>query len=191
MFNAVGITKKTDEELAKLSLSDSAFLGILLGRYESRLLAYIRRLGVRKPEDAEDVLQEAFIKIYRNLADFDSAMKFSSWAYRIARNESVSRFRRERARPARLFSDVGLDTIEQVADNLNLEKEVDARLRGEKVRAALRSLPMKYQEALELYCVEQKSYEEISDILRKPVGTVGTLIKRAKKLLRAGLNNLI
>jgi len=82
-MNLEAYQDKTDEELAKLSAEDPHAFVPLVKRYEGKLLAYIRRISGFQKEDAEDVLQEAFMDAYRHIADFDSAFKFSSWMYRI------------------------------------------------------------------------------------------------------------
>ena len=169
---------KTDEELASLSLKDQDFFYCLLSRYEDRLLRYLSRAFFFSREDAEDVLQETFLKIYKNLNGFDPSLKFSSWAYRIAHNESVSFLRKHNPK---IFNTYNEEDLEKISSDIDLEKEMEKKHSAEMARGIIQSLKENYREALILKFLEDKSYEEISDIIKKPVGTVATLISRAKK----------
>ena len=176
---------KTDEELAGLAKKNSDYFGCLMRRYETRLVLYIRRIIGVNNVDAEDILQEALVKVYYNLNDFDPQLKFSSWVYRITRNQAYDFIRKKQARPVNYFSPEDLAVIagsgEWRKDNAGHDNE---HLAVE----ALRVLPQKYREVLELKFLEGYDYREISDILQIPVGTVGTLINRAKKKMRAALS---
>jgi RNA polymerase sigma-70 factor (ECF subfamily) len=172
---------KTDEQLAFLAATDPHAFVPLVRRYEARLLAYIRRISGFQKEDAEDVLQEAFLDAYRHIADFDTNLKFSSWVYRIVHNRTISTFRKKRAR----LNDVSINDEDMGFDRLLISKEngqdlVEKALTGTAVRRILDALPERDREVLVLAYMEEKSYEEISDILRAPLGTVGTWIRRAK-----------
>lgn len=91
--------QKTDKELLRLSLSDKEAFLPLMRRYEKRLFRYILRISSFSREEAQDILQEVFIAIYRNLNNFDDKLSFSSWAYRIAHNKTISKYRYKKARP--------------------------------------------------------------------------------------------
>lgn len=179
----------SDEELVEKTLTNKDFFGELVDRYEAKLTRYIARLGVRDPEDQLDVLQEIFLKTYRNLNGFDPALKFSSWIYRIAHNEAISWYRKKNVRPeGHLIADseellVFLSAKEEAAD-VSFDKTVNAT----QVNEALLAIDEKYREVLVLRFFEHKEYEEISDILKIPVGSVGTLLHRGKKQLAAAIN---
>ncbi len=83
----------TDEQLVEESLKDKNNFALLVERYERRLLRYIKRLTGYYNHHAEDIVQEVFIKIYKNLNNIDTSLSFSSWAYRIAHNESINHLR--------------------------------------------------------------------------------------------------
>ena len=78
-----------DEQLVQLSLNNQDYFYYLMKRYEIKLLRYIKRLTTVSPEEAKDIIQEIFIKVYRNLNGFNPKLKFSSWIYRIAHNEII------------------------------------------------------------------------------------------------------
>ncbi len=175
---------QTDAELVALSLSDSRNFGTMIERYEDKFSTYIYRISGASKEDAKDILQEAFIKIYQNLSEFDSSLKFSSWAYRIVRNQTFDHFRKTKSRPQMIFDDENNTLFERIVSSTDLPTELDKKITYEKIRYGLKQLDAKYQEALELFFLEEKTYEEISDILHYPTSTVGTLISRAKKKLK-------
>jgi len=179
----------SDEELVKMTLSDKNHFGFLVDRYEAKLRRYITRLGVRDPDDQLDVLQEIFLKTYRNLNGFDTKLQFSSWIYRISHNEAISWYRKKNVRPeGHLVADSEellyfLTTKEDSAD-LTFDQTINAKA----VNESLLNIEAKYREVLILRFFEHKDYEEISDILQIPVGSVGTLIHRGKKQLGIALN---
>jgi RNA polymerase sigma-70 factor (ECF subfamily) len=180
----------SDVELVKLTLENKEFFGELVDRYEAKLTRYIGRLGVRDREDQLDVLQEIFLKTYRNLNDFDTSLQFSSWIYRIAHNEAISWYRKKNVRPEGHLIAEGeemlsfLSSKEDAAD-VGFDKTINAKI----VNEALLEIDDKYREVIILRFFEHKEYDEISDILQIPVGSVGTLLHRGKKQLAAVLNH--
>ena len=171
---------KTDEELVRSALENQDSFVYLVERYEKKLLAYILRISGCSREDAEDVLQEVFVKIYVNLNSFDDQLKFSSWAYRITHNEVVNSYRKKKARP-QCVMDLDDEFLSNLASDFRTDGRVDERFRRETVQKVLEQMEPKYREALVLRFWEDKDYGEISDILKKPMGTVATLISRAKR----------
>lgn len=172
---------KTDSDLVNLTLEDQDYFLCLMEKYQERLLRYIYRLTAATKEDAEDILQEVFIKVYKNLNSYDHKLKFSSWTYRITHNEVISNWRKVKARPEVINSDKTDFILDKITANLDIEKDADDKFLAEDILKVLYKLDPKYREVLILRFIEEKDYNEISDILRKPVGTVGTLLNRAKK----------
>ncbi|MDB4992232.1 MAG: subfamily polymerase sigma factor [Parcubacteria group bacterium] len=173
----------SDQETVLAALKDRHAFSVLVDRYEMRLLRYIQRLGIFDIDVAKDILQETFIKVYINLNDYNRTFSFSSWIYRIAHNETLMYFRRQKNRPVPVRSEDGLAIFEQLHDELNLIEESDAKLRSARIGQALEKLKQEYKDILILRFFEEKSYDEISDILQIPSGTVATNISRAKKAL--------
>ena len=175
----------SDEELVTLTLGDKEHFGYLVERYELKLRRYIRRLGVRNEDDQLDVLQDVFLKAYRNLNGFDTGLKFSSWIYRIAHNEAISWYRKRKVRPeGHLVADseeimVLVEDVQGEAVDVTFDQSINA----ERLNAALQKIEERYREVLVLRFFEHKEYEEISDILKIPVGSVGTWLHRGKKQL--------
>ncbi|NCN07183.1 RNA polymerase sigma factor [Candidatus Falkowbacteria bacterium] len=180
-------SNKTDEELVILSLENQNIFAYLINRYQKKIARYIKRISGLSDDDIEDVLQDVFIKTYRNLNAFDSNLKFSSWLYRIAHNQVISNFRKSKSRPQSIILDSDNDFLENIASEFNLEKEIDIIENQEIIMEIIGSLDYKYKEVIELRFLEEKEYSEISDILKKPNGTVAALISRAKKQIRKEL----
>lgn len=171
---------QTDEELMVLVVDDRAVFSCLIERYEAKLRRYLFRLMPGMGEDAEDVLQDVFLKVYVNARGFDPSLSFSSWIYRIAHNEAVGWLRKKKARPETV--ELGDDDFQTFV--ASVEEDVysrDQALTQDVVARTLGAMREKYRTVLVLKFLEQKSYEEISDILRVPMGTVATLVHRAKK----------
>jgi RNA polymerase sigma-70 factor (ECF subfamily) len=181
MINHEDCIEKTDSELVKLSLDNADHFLCLTKRYESKLLRYIMRVSKFDKEDAEDILQDVFIKTYYNLNEFDSALKFSSWIYRIAHNQTISEIRKKSIRPTVSLEKEDIDRFE---DAFDIVKEIDNSFDRQKINEAISKLDEKYREVLILRFLDEKDYVEIADILKKPVSTVGNLILRGKALFK-------
>jgi len=171
------LNEESDEELVKKIQSlDRELFAIVIDRYEKRLFRYAFSL-VKNEQKAADVVQEAFIKSYVNLRAFDTKKKFSSWIYRIVHNEAMNSIKKYH-KEIPILDDMDFESGE------NIEKEFERKEVGEEVKKCLNILPLKYAEPLELHYLEEKSYEEISDILHIPLGTVAIRLKRAKILMK-------
>jgi RNA polymerase sigma-70 factor (ECF subfamily) len=173
--------KMTDQEIVAKSLHDLDYFSCLYQRYEPELLRYIHRMGYLDNDEAQDILQESFIKIWRNLNDYDPSMKLSSWLYRIVHNETVSHLRKKKS----YGKDKTVDA--ELCRNILADEEEPSVYSDRDIEIALKKLdhlPEKYKEILILKFLESKSYEEISDILKIPLGTVAIRINRAKKSFR-------
>lgn len=166
-----------DEKLAVIvRTTDKEAYAELIRRYEDKLLRYAAYI-VGDSNKAADVVQEAFIKAYVNLNGFDAKKKFSSWIYRIVHNEAVNILgKQKRHQP--------LDHALEYDSGVNLEEDVIKQELIRHTRKCLEHMPIQYREPLSLFYLEDKSYEEISDILRIPIGTVGTRITRAKAMMK-------
>jgi RNA polymerase sigma-70 factor, ECF subfamily len=179
------IEKKSDLELVEDSLKNPDSFAFIVARYQAPLFRYVKRISYFSDEDTEDILQEVFIRIYKNLNNFDKSLKFSSWAYRITHNYVIDVIRSKSRKPESFWEEA--DLMRLARSNVDLEKELLDKDCLEKVRKIIRRLPLKYRDALTLKFLEEKTYEEMMDILKKPKGSVATLINRGKTLLREEL----
>lgn len=181
----------TDEEIVRRTLLDKEAFSLLIERYEPKLMRYCERLGVGVKEDREDVLQNAFVKAYKNLNSFDPTLTFSSWMYRITHNEVMNFFRFKRARPQVILSEEGETLLTELRDEgSDTAAQSELRLSSEELGKAFAKLQPQYRDVLILRFFEDRSYAEMSDILEVPVGTVSTLLYRAKRALRELLPEL-
>lgn len=179
----------SDREAVAIALENPIFFGHIVDRYQDKLARYIHRLGVRNPDDRDDVLQEIFVKVYRNLNGFDETLSFSAWIYRIAHNEAISWYRKRRVRPEGNLVQDGESLLEALASDVtDTEVSFDQGLNADEVSKALQEVPEKYRDVLILRFYEQLSYEEIADVLKLPVGTVGTYVHRGKSALKDNLD---
>lgn len=173
--------------MVALTLRDQDFLLCIIKNYESKLLKYIIRISSVSLEEAEDILQEVFIKVYYNLKSFDQSLKFSSWIYRITHNQVISNFRKSKARAETVDLDINNEIIGNIVSEFDVKVEIDNKIFEKKINSILKAMDKKYREVLFLYLLEEKSSQEISDILKKRIGTVYSLISRGKQIIKKEL----
>lgn len=170
----------SDEELVELVRSqDQELFGEVVQRYQDKLLRYATSL-VGDGHQAADVVQESFIKAFINLRGFNVKRKFSSWIYRIVHNQAINQIKKKKRE---LSLDGNQYLKEAMRSKVDIEKDFDKQELAKMVTVCLNKLPLKYRAPLVLFYLQERSYEEISDVLRIPVGTVGTRINRGKKML--------
>lgn len=170
-------SRQTDEQIALYTRTENqeAYQEII-NRYQEKLLRYVGSLTKDKMAGA-DIVQSTFIKAFVNLNNFDTKKKFSAWIYRIAHNETMGFFSKHKKEIPMLES-IDFKSKDDIEETLSIKET------KQKVNQCLAQMPPKYSEPLFLFFIEEKSYEEISDIMRLPVGTVGTRINRAKILMK-------
>jgi RNA polymerase sigma-70 factor (ECF subfamily) len=150
-------------------------------RYGDKLWRYVQYM-IRDGDLAVEIVQRAMVKGYENLNSFDVRRKFSSWIYRIAHNETISEMRgRKKILYWPLDADLWgvFESREQ-----SPEDKLDDKLMKEWLDSCMADLSEKYRAVLVLYYLEEKTYEEISEILRISMGTVGTRLSRGKALVK-------
>lgn len=165
----------------------------LVDLYKDRVyhISY-RMLGNR--QEAEDVAQETFIRVYNNLESYNPQYKFSTWIYRIATNLSIDYIRR-RKQNFSLDADIsgaeGLDWHDRLADTgLGPEEEVLADEFQNEVQSAIMDLNPKYRSVMVLRYIQDLSLQEISETVQLPVSTIKTRIHRGREALRKKLRFL-
>lgn len=167
----------TDEEIVeKVRTSNQDLYAVIIGRYQKKLMQYAVNL-IKDEDKAVDVVQESFIKAFINLNNFDTEKKFSSWIYRIVHNQAINLVRKYK-KETPLLEEWDFKSDE------NMEEIFEKKETKEKVLKCLGEVPLLYSEPLSLFYIDEKTYEEISDILRIPMGTVATRINRAKKIMK-------
>jgi RNA polymerase sigma-70 factor, ECF subfamily len=173
-----------DEELRARFERDA--LPLLPGLYSAAL-----RL-TRNPSDAEDVVQETFLRAYRGFAGFQEGTNLKAWMYRILTNTFINSYRKKKRQPTEVLEDELPDWY--LYDQLGGEGAVDSAettvlesIPDEDVRAALDALPEAFRMAVWLVDVEGFSYKETAEILDVPIGTVMSRLHRGRKALEKGL----
>lgn len=176
------LTDNSDEALAALVQGNNqeAF-GVLMDRYQAKLLRYGRRF-LAQDDHIVDVVQDVFIKAYENIQSFDATRKFSPWIYRIAHNAFVNEIRRKKREPL-LYLDLDAILAHPSYEFDPAADEERAQMQT-LMNKGLDALAPAYKEVIILYYIEELSYQEISDILQVPVGTVGVRLRRARQALK-------
>jgi RNA polymerase sigma-70 factor (ECF subfamily) len=153
----------------------------LVERYHRGLVQHLYNL-INDEQSAEDVAQEAFIRAYNKLSLYNENYAFSTWLYKIADNLAYRHLKQTKQ-----TSDI--DEFEEVIadDKPTLAESTDKIFTKEAVRNAILTLPLSYRRVISMYYWEEFSYEEIAEIMERPVGTIRTWLHRAKQDLRKEL----
>jgi RNA polymerase sigma-70 factor (ECF subfamily) len=173
---------------------DRDLFGVLMARYEKRLVNYVYRITHRY-EEAHDLTQEIFVKVYLALDRYDPKYQFSTWLFRIAQNSAIDALRKKSisevplSRPTeeepggkeREFADDGISPY-RALKNKQLSAAIDQ---------AVTKLPADYRELIQLRHFAELSYEEIATMKRLPLGTVKNKLFRARNLLKDALGEYV
>lgn len=169
----------------------------LVRRYERPVFSLVYRM-VRDRETAEDLAQDAFVKVLNHIDKYSPEFKFSSWLFKIANNVAIDHLRRRRLDTVSLdgnpnattAAEVEASTIEIGSDQESALDEIEAKELGSAIERAIATLRPEYRACIMLRHVEGRSYEEIAATLDLPLGTVKTYIHRARHELRKALEPL-
>ncbi|MFB0509547.1 MAG: RNA polymerase sigma factor [bacterium] len=147
----------------------------LLNSYKGRIFSYVYRI-VKNYHDAEDITLDTFIRCFKSLNSFDRAKSFSTWLYTIAHNLTIDFLRKRK---------IEYDYLdERYPASTDLAKEYEDKQKLDKIDQALYQLAPMDREIVILFHKEEKSYEEIGEILKIPVTTIKTRLHRARLKLR-------
>ena len=173
---------ETDEELvAQAQGNNDAAFGVLIVRYQDKLLRYGRKF-LADNDHIEDIVQDVFIKTYRNIRSFDAARKFSPWIYRIAHNEFVNALRKKHREPT-ISLDLDILTAHP-SYHYDPAEDEDRATAKKLIDQGLEKVPPLYKEILILFYIEELSYQEIADVLHIPLGTVSVRLRRGREALK-------
>lgn len=172
----------SDAQLVVFALDgDSAAFGTLSERYHDGIYKYFLKLTQGDEDDASDMLQDTFVKVFVHLDKYDARFTFGQWIYTIAHNTFIDYVRRRRR------EDVSIDSLPNSNSPLAPEESPEERIISEQHQAQVErfmaSLPEKYRTLAELRFVREYSYEEIAAHLGVPMGTVKTQIHRLRERL--------
>jgi RNA polymerase sigma-70 factor (ECF subfamily) len=186
-------SQPTDEELiARFQNGDAYAFDLLVRRYKDPLLNFIYRF-LGDLVESEDIVQETFYRVYKNKHYYKEVAKFSTWIYTIAGNLAKTELRRRKRR--KVFSIHKETATEKELELPDLksdpEKEVNTLVTEKIIQKAITSLPQKFRQVIVLRDLQGFSYEEISSIIKVPLGTVKSRVNRARLKLQEDLNFLL
>lgn len=158
----------------------------ILGKYKQPLYFHVLRM-VRDKEIIEDLIQEIFSKAFDNINSYNTNYAFSTWLYRIATNHTIDYLRRKKLKTLSLDEPFktkdGELSIEIVDEGHDADELILRKQRSNILLEAIDQLPDKYKEVILLRHMEEKSYQEIAELMDLPLGTVKAHIFRARELL--------
>ena len=176
----------SDEQLVVLVLQgQSEAFAILVERYQKQIFALAYRLG-GDYDEARDMAQEAFVRIYQELSRFDSSRRFFPWMYRVAHNTCVNILhkRPKETTPLEAVYDLAASDTSDEGSPVACYEQLEL---GDAINGALQSLPEKYRFPLILKYLEGMSYQEIAEQLDLPVSTIETRLFRGRAMLKKAL----
>jgi len=165
-------------------------------RFEAEALPFLQPLYgaalrlTRNPADAEDLVQQTFLKAYAAFDRFESGTNLKAWLYKILTNTFISGYRKKQRQPQTVSADESTEFSlfdRLVESNVSPEAEIIDRLPDQEVKSSLESLPEQFRTAVLLADVEGFSYQEIAEITGVPIGTVMSRLHRGRKALQRAL----
>lgn len=183
MTRQIAMDDRSDEALIRAVIAgELRAFETLVRRHQDMVARFVWRI-VRVEEDREEVCQDVFLKVYRNLAHFKFDSKFTTWLYSIAYRTAVSHTRGRRARTEPLTG--------EEPDGRSMEGEVVAGQISRYVARAIGALSVDERSIVTLFHVQGCGVEEIGEIMSKPVGTIKSILFRARKKMKDGLAPLV
>ncbi len=177
--------------IKKMAKGDRDAFAELVELYKDKVYQVSYRM-LGNAQEAEDVAQETFLRVYANIGNYDPSYKFSTWIYRIATNLCIDHLRKRKqvySLDKQVEGTDGLDWHDRLADQSPNPEEtlLTGELQGQ-VQQAIESLTPKYRSIITLRYIEDLSLNEISEVLKLPVSTIKTRIHRGREALRKKLN---
>jgi RNA polymerase sigma-70 factor (ECF subfamily) len=188
-----GLLKITDEQLiAKFQADDLAAFDQIVERYQGQLINFVGRL-LNDRNAAEDIVQETFLRVYRNKHRYKEIARFSTWIYTIAGNLARTELRRRKIRNFFSISQRGEGEKDyEIPDtDIDVEKSVEGSMVKEMILREVMKLPVYFREVIILRDLQDLSYEEISQILKVPLGTVKSRVNRGRSQIQKRLKGRI
>lgn len=184
-----------DARLVRLARKgDQGAFAELVDLYKDKLFHLGYRMLSNRHE-AEDVVQETFLRVYKNWSRYDDKQKFSTWIYRIATNLCIDRLRKRKPNyylDAEMNDQEGMDGYTLIpGDDKTPETEYLLSETQQMIHQAIAGLPAKYKSVIVLRYLQEMSLQEISDVLDMPVTTVKTRVHRGREFLRKKLEHKV
>jgi RNA polymerase sigma-70 factor (ECF subfamily) len=177
--------------VSRILAGEEALFEVLVRRYQTRVVAHVARM-VGNRDDALDLAQEIFLKVFQALERYNAEYKFSTWLFRIAGNAAIDHLRKRRPRTVPLEipdpeSRSGVSAIEHESHVLDPYGELRNVQRGEAISRAIADLPPEFRELITLRHFGGLSYEDIARVKNMPLGTVKNKLFRARVVLKERL----
>ena len=190
LSHSVDASQADDNELVKqVCMGETQLFRLLIERHQQHIFNLCYRM-LQQFEEADDATQDTFLKAYRSLKQFRGDARLKTWLCRIARNECLNRLRHENM--ASLDQQLTTDYSFQIADSTPSPLElIEQRETQSIVHEAINKLPHQYRLVITLFHLNGLSYEEISQVMEIPMGTVKTYIFRARELLKSKLQAFV
>lgn len=184
-----------DRELVTATLDgDQDAFTLLVQRYERRIVNYVRRI-IRRHEDAHDLAQDVFIKVYMALDRYDPKYEFSTWLFRIAQNAAIDVVRKKGiieeslVRPGR--DGEGEQEMDVEGEEVSPYRSLSNKEMARAMELAIERLPDDYRDLIDLRHFGELSYEEIAEVKGMPLGTVKNKLFRARNVLKGELEHYL
>lgn len=185
----------SDEQLVVAILGGSQErFSELVTRYQGRLINYLYRM-LRNLEEAHDIAQEVFFKVYQALDSFDPRYRFSTWLFRVAQNAAIDHMRKRRFKLVSLSRQDAESGEDQEWELPSGERGPYGELRnverGEAIQGAIEELPWEYRELILLRHYGELSYDDIATMKEMPLGTVKNKLFRGRQMLKQKLGDFL
>jgi len=187
-------TQKHEDDLIiirSVLSGDSSQFALLWQKYNKQIYANVLKI-VRSIDDADDIVQDTFLKAFNALHSYNQTFPFPAWLYKIASNTCIDYFRRKRIRPISIenINREGGDIYDIIPDKSTpIDVNIINNETKEQLLKAVEQLPLRYKQCIQLRHFEELSYEEISIKMNLPLGTVKITLFRARKMLLNMLSN--
>mgnify|MGYP001560413175 CR=1 FL=1 len=177
-----------DEQILQASRKNPNLFGVLVDRYQEAFLRAAKRV-VRTNEDAEDVVQDAFAKIYKNSKKFkkQKGIEFKSWAYKVLLNTSFSHYQRMKKKQAVSMEFFETYKYEIIDEKDNLKGEVETK---DLIQRVLLELPDELKKIVEMHYLQDMSYEAISQKEGLTIPAIKMRLFRGRKILKKAMDGL-
>ena len=172
-----------DRMIRQVLAGDKDAFRLLVENYQN-LVAHVVFRMVKCREDREDICQDVFMKIYQNLPGFRGQSKLSTWIARIAYNTCINHLEKKRVL---VSNDLMIENYVSENSDESIHKDIEEGDIKEKLTAAIELLPEIFRIVVTLYHLEGMKYQEISEVLDKPEGTIKSYLYRARQLLKVAL----
>ncbi len=189
--NASPSSMEDDDFVLNAMKGDQKAYKMLMDKYQKPLYFHVLKM-VKDTEQVEDLVQEAFMKAFNNIQSYNTNYAFSTWLYRITTNHTIDYLRKRKLKTTSIHNPIrtkdGEIEIEISSDN-ETDRLIIRKERKAIIHEAIRNLPEKYRQVIEMRHLDEMSYDEIAEELDLPLGTVKAHIFRAREMLYKALKD--